>query len=138
MGNNSVSVENIVKAIYSSHTLGENVKTGTLAKKLNVSAAAITDISRKLSAKGIIDYEKYKGLSLTMKGRRIALNVIRKHRLWETFLHETLDLSLTEIHDEAEHLEHQTSDFLADKISEYLGHPNKDPHGQEIPKKPQE
>lgn len=138
MENNSVSVENIVKAIYSSHTLGENVKTGTLAEKLNVSAAAITDISRKLSAKGIIDYEKYKGLSLTMKGRRIALNVIRKHRLWETFLHETLGLSLTETHDEAENLEHQTSDFLADKLSEYLGHPDKDPHGQEIPEKPEE
>lgn len=138
MENNSVSVENIVKAIYSLHTLGENVKTGVLAEKLNVSAAAITDISRKLSAKGIIDYEKYKGLNLTMKGRRIAINVIRKHRLWETFLHETLGLSLTEIHDEAENLEHQTSDFLADKLSEYLGHPEKDPHGQEIPKKPQE
>jgi len=82
----------------------------------------------------LVNYTKYKPLSLTENGLSMALNVIRKHRLWESFLHKTLELSLHEIHREAEKLEHQTSDFLAEKIETYLGCPSIDPHGDPIPK----
>ncbi|RPJ73603.1 MAG: metal-dependent transcriptional regulator, partial [Alphaproteobacteria bacterium] len=78
-------------------------------------------------------YTKYKPLELTETGFELALSVIRKHRLWESFLYKTLNLSLHEIHREAEHLEHLTSDFLTDKIEKYLGNPATDPHGDPIP-----
>ncbi len=130
----SVSTENFIKAIYQiSLYSSERVKTSELSEKLNISNAAITDMARKLSDKKLIDYEKYNGIILTQEGRKIALNVLRKHRLWETFLHEVLKLSKHEIHQEAEVLEHVTSDFLADKLDEFLGRPEKDPHGAPIP-----
>jgi DtxR family Mn-dependent transcriptional regulator len=88
---------------------------------------------KKLAVKKLVSYTKYKPLTLTDSGNKLALNVIRKHRLWESFLHKTLNLSLHEIHQEAENLEHLTSDFLANKIEQYLGNPTFDPHGDPIP-----
>jgi len=130
----SISIDNFVKAIYKQEQiLGADSKPGSLAKILNVTNAATTDMARKLSEKKLINYTKYQQLTLTPKGKKLALNVIRKHRLWETFLHKTLNLTLHEIHQEAELLEHLTSDFLADKISSYLGNPEFDPHGDPIP-----
>ncbi len=130
----SVAIENFVKTIYQykAHN-GLNTKPSTIAKKLNISSAAATDMAKKLAIKGLLDYEKYQELKLTQSGNTMALKVIRKHRLWEALLFKLLDLSLHEIHREAELLEHETSDFLADKIHEYLGFPDYDPHGDPIP-----
>jgi DtxR family transcriptional regulator, Mn-dependent transcriptional regulator len=130
----SISTENFIKIIYK-FKQGEDWDTrpGSVARALGISNAAATDMARKLAAKNLVNYVKYKQLSLTPKGHRLALNVIRKHRLWESFLYKTLNLSLHEIHQEAEVLEHLTSDFLANKIDEYLGKPLSDPHGDPIP-----
>jgi DtxR family Mn-dependent transcriptional regulator len=130
----TASIENFVKAIYKQSVLyGADTKLSTIAGLLNITNAAATDMARKLADKKLVYYIKYKPLTLTQEGKEIALNVIRKHRLWETFLFTTLGLSLHEIHREAEVLEHPTSDFLADKIDNFLGNPAVDPHGDPIP-----
>ena len=131
----SVAIENFVKAIYKNDMQDNNdTKPGNIAKKLGISNAAATDMAKKLATKDLLHYEKYQALQLTEKGTKMALNVVRKHRLWEALLFKMFDMSLHEIHREAELLEHETSDFLANKISEYLGNPKFDPHGDPIPK----
>jgi DtxR family Mn-dependent transcriptional regulator len=112
---------------------GYDTRPGTIARALGISNAAATDMSRKLADKNLVHYEKYQKLKLTEDGKKMALHIIRKHRLWEAFLFRVLHFSLHEIHREAELLEHQTSDFLAEKISSYLGDPEFDPHGEPIP-----
>lgn len=130
----SVAVENFVKAIYKNkHHDHKDTKPGTIAKKLGISSAAATDMSKKLAERGLLKYEKYQELQLTEAGTKMALNIVRKHRLWESFLFKLFDMSLHDIHREAELLEHETSDFLAEKISDYLGNPKFDPHGDPIP-----
>ena len=130
----SISIENFVKAIYlQGQQMGGDTRPGTLAKLLNISNAATTDMARSLSEKNLVNYTKYQELTLTPQGDKLALQVLRKHRLWEAFLSKTLNLSLHEIHQEAERLEHATSDYLADKIDEYLNYPTADPHGDPIP-----
>ncbi len=130
----SVAIENFVKAIYKNGKRDNNdTKPGNIAKELGISNAAATDMAKKLATKDLLNYEKYQPLQLTEKGTKMALSVIRKHRLWEALLFKMFDMSLHDIHREAELLEHQTSDFLADKISEYLGNPKFDPHGDPIP-----
>ena len=132
----SVAIENFVKTIYKNDNNDSNdTKPGNIAKKLGISNAAATDMAKKLATKDLLNYEKYKALELTEKGKKMALNVIRKHRLWESLLYKMFDMSLHEIHREAELLEHETSSFLANKISEYLGNPKFDPHGDPIPDK---
>jgi len=132
----SVAIENFIKAIYKNDlNNANNTKPGNIAKKLGISNAAATDMAKKLAVKELLHYKKYKALQLTEKGEKMALNVVRKHRLWEAFLYKTFDMSLHDIHREAELLEHETSDFLANKISEYLGNPKFDPHGDPIPNK---
>jgi len=132
----SSASENFIKAIYTfENREGWDTRPGSIAKELGITNAAATDMARKLALKNLIDYRKYKELKLTPAGKKMALNVIRKHRLWETFLHRVLDLSMHEIHREAELLEHLTSDFLAEKINLYLGNPATDPHGDPIPDK---
>ncbi len=128
----SVSIENFVKTIYA---LNERAvaKTSTIADELKISNAAVTDMAKKLCKKEYVNYEKYKSLSLTKKGKKLALSVIRKHRLWELFLYTTFDFSLEEIHYEAELLEHQTSNFLLEKMDAFLNYPKFDPHGDPIP-----
>lgn len=130
----SVAIENFVKAIYNNDIQDHHdTKPGNIAKKLGISNAAATDMAKKLASKDLLHYEKYQALQLTDKGTKMAINVVRKHRLWETLLHKMFEMSLHEIHREAELLEHETSDFLANKISEYLGNPKFDPHGDPIP-----
>ncbi|MFL0352992.1 metal-dependent transcriptional regulator [Xanthomarina sp. GH4-25] len=130
----SVAIENFVKAIYKNDKNNTNdTKPGNIAKKLGISNAAATDMAKKLASKNLLKYEKYQALQLTDEGTKMALNVIRKHRLWEALLFKLFDMSLHEIHREAELLEHETSNFLADRISEYLGNPKFDPHGDPIP-----
>ncbi len=132
----SVSTENFLKTVYRLSVMNKpGAKPGSIAKELGISNAAATDMARNLASKKLIDYEKYHTIKLTKTGKEQALRLTRKHRLWETLLSQLLNLSLGEIHREAELLEHQTSDFLADKISEYLGNPGFDPHGDPIPNK---
>ena len=130
----SVATENFIKAIYNLSKNHEgNSKPGSVASFLNISNAAATDMAKNLSKKNIIHYEKYKELKLTEEGELIALRIVRKHRLWESLLFQLFDMSLHEIHREAELLEHETSDYLAKKMDEYLDFPKYDPHGDPIP-----
>lgn len=132
----TVSKENYLKAIFSfNNELGKNAPTTKIANHLAISSAAISDMAKKLSKEGLVKYERYKGIVLTPNGEKAALKVIRRHRLWELFLTKVLQLDISEVHDEAEILEHYTSNFLIDKIDEYLGYPDFDPHGHPIPKK---
>jgi len=131
----SIATENFLKEIYQlSQSPEAEAKPGIIAEKLAISNAAATDMARNLAAKEFIIYEKYKVLRLTSKGKKLALTLLRKHRLWETFLYRTLNINLSQIHNEAELLEHSTSDFLVDKINSYLGEPAFDPHGDPIPR----
>lgn len=132
----TISKENYLKAIFNYNSVEkENATTTRIAQDLSVSNAAISDMAKKLSSEGLIIYEKYKGMELTDKGEKLALNVVRRHRLWELFLMNVLGLAWSEVHDEAENLEHHTSEFLIDKIDEFLGCPEFDPHGHPIPNK---
>ncbi len=132
----SVSTENFVKAIYQlQHDSGLEASPSNLAGHLGISRAAITDMARKLGQKGLVRYKKYKALELSGEGVKMAIGVIRRHRVWEQFLHEVLGINLEKVHPEAEKLEHQTSDFLLEKLDEFLGHPRYDPHGDPIPDK---
>lgn len=136
MNNLSAVEENYLKYIYQ---LGETqngiVKTNDLAYKLEHSAASVTDMLKRLSDKKLVSYKKYYGVSLTKIGQHIAIQVMRKHRLWETFLAKNLKFTWDKIHEIAEQLEHIQSDELVDKMDEYLGYPKFDPHGDPIPDK---
>ncbi len=128
--------ENYLKAIYHLSKGGQNsVSTNALAETMNNKAASVTDMIKKLSAKNVIAYEKYKGVNISQKGKTEALTVIRKHRLWETFLVEKLGFSWDEVHEVAEQLEHIKSPLLIEKLDEFLDHPSVDPHGHPIPDK---
>lgn len=130
----SVSIEDFLKNIYLiAKDEEQKVTCSVLAKRLRISNPAVTDMARKLSRKGYIRYEKYKALRLSVEGEKIALNVIRRHRIWETFLHQILKLDKQSVHIEAEKLEHGSSDFLIDRLSDFLGNPLFDPHGDPIP-----
>jgi DtxR family Mn-dependent transcriptional regulator len=131
---NSVSVENFLKTIFTlKEDEGEKTSTSNLAERLGISGPAVTDMAKKLSVKGLVEYKPYKEIEITSEGRDIAVKVIRRHRIWEMFLHKVLELDLNEVHDEAELLEHQTSDKLLDKMDQFLGYPEVDPHGDPIP-----
>ena len=126
--------ENYLKAIYHLSTRGsDSVSTNALASELDTSAASITDMMKKLSAKKLIRYERYRGVSMTERGSNDALNIIRKHRLWETFLVEKLGFKWDEVHEVAEQLEHVQSRLLIDRLDQFLGFPKADPHGDIIP-----
>lgn len=126
--------ENYLKALLKlSLPPDRQVNTNTLAHHLSTSAASVTDMLKKLSEKGYISYERYKGASLTEVGNRVATELIRKHRLWEVFLVEKLGMNWDEVHEIAEELEHIQSPELIDKLDTFLGHPRFDPHGDPIP-----
>lgn len=107
--------------------------TNELATHLAVKPATANDMLKKLKEKKLISYEKYGKISLTAGGKKLALDVLRKHRLWETFLYEKLDFTWDEVHEIAEQLEHIQSIKLIEKLDEYLGYPEYDPHGDAIP-----
>jgi len=128
--------ENYLKALHHlTLTLNEQEVTGTnqLAKHLNVKPATANDMLKKLKEKLFIEHEKYGKISLTEEGRRRALLIIRKHRIWETFLHDILKFNENEVHEIAEQLEHIQSDKLIDRLDAFLNFPKVDPHGTEIP-----
>lgn len=129
----TISVENYLKAIYHLQENGGKVKTTAVADRLNVSRPSVSNMLQSLSSEGLVDYEPYRGARLTEQGVAAALSVIRKHRLIEIFLVETLDYEWDEVHAEAEQLEHAVSDKLAQRIDDFLGNPQFDPHGDPIP-----
>ncbi len=132
----TISKENYLKIIYNRELeTGKPISTTFLANKLNVTKSAITDMARRLAAEDYINYERYHGIRMLPKGERLAVDIIRKHRLWELFLLEVLHLSWSEVHDEAELLEHTTSTGLINRIDKFLGYPKFDPHGDPIPNK---
>ena len=131
---NSYTEENYLKSIYHlSVTSDESVSTNSIAAALNTKAASVTDMLKKLSDKKLINYAKYQGVSLTETGKSIAINIVRKHRLWEFFLVEKLNFKWDEVHELAEELEHITSAELIDRLDKFLGNPKYDPHGDPIP-----
>lgn len=131
---NSFTEENYIKAIYKLiESEGDTVSTNAIAEKMDTKAASVTDMLKKLFAKKLINYQKYQGVTLTPKGEKVALNIIRKHRLWEMFLVEKLDFKWDEVHDVAEQLEHINSDKLIEQIDKFLNYPKVDPHGDPIP-----
>ena len=130
----SLSAENHLKTIFhlSAGDL-KSVTTNSIADALNTKAPSVSDMLKKLSEKDLISYTKYQGSSLTDSGRKLALNIIRKHRLWEVFLVEKLGFSWSEVHDVAEQLEHVKSRKLIKELDKFLNYPTKDPHGDPIP-----
>lgn len=131
----SYTEENYLKAIYklAEAQPGVEVSTNRVAEVLQTRAASVTDMLRRLGEKGLLHYTRYRGVSLTEEGRRVALLTIRKHRLWEVFLVQQLGFSWDEVHDVAEQMEHIDSDLLIQRLDEFLGFPQLDPHGDPIP-----
>jgi DtxR family Mn-dependent transcriptional regulator len=133
----SYTEENYIKALFKiSFDIGmEGVGTNELATALAVKPATANDMLKKLKEKELVDYKKYGKISLTNTGKKKAIDVLRKHRLWETFLYEKLEFSWDEVHELAEQLEHIQSEKLVDKLDKFLEYPEFDPHGDPIPNK---
>jgi len=129
------STENYLKAIYSLEKERGEVLTTQLAQRLKVTPASTTGMLRKLAEMKLVSYKKYQGVALTNSGRKIALEVIRHHRLLELYLNEVMGVPWDKVHLEAEKLEHAISEELEDRIDQLLGYPTKDPHGSPIPSK---
>ena len=131
----SLTVENYLKAIWqiAATTGSSSVSTGKLAQSLKVSPGTVTSMQKALAEAGLATYRPYEGVSLTDAGRTLALRMLRRHRLIELFLVQTLGLTWDQVHEEAENMEHAVSDFLIDRIDDMLGHPICDPHGDPIP-----
>jgi DtxR family transcriptional regulator, Mn-dependent transcriptional regulator len=133
----SLTVENYVKAIAliaARSEPGTAVSTGELAQALSVSPGTVTGMLKTLSEASLATYTPYEGARLTEAGQRLALKVIRRHRLLELFLARTLEMAWDEVHEEAEHMEHAASERLVDRIDAFLGYPAVDPHGDPIPR----
>jgi DtxR family Mn-dependent transcriptional regulator len=129
----SVSEENYIKAIYHAQQGDDLVSTNDIAARMNTKASSVTDMLKKLADKDLADYVPYKGSRLTKKGLECAMQIIRKHRLWEVFLVEKLHFSWDEVHEVAEQLEHIQSRKLINELDQLLGFPKQDPHGDPIP-----
>ena len=131
----SFTEENYLKIIYHLAEKTNNVQTNAIAAQMQTKPASVTDMIKKLAEKGFVDYIKYQGVTLTDKGRNAAIDIVRKHRLWEVFLVDKLDFKWDEVHDVAEELEHIKSTALVERLDEFLGFPKSDPHGDPIPDK---
>ena len=130
----SITEENHLKAIFHLSSDGnKDVSTNAIADSLKTKAPSVTDMLKKLSEKKLVNYKKYQGSFLTEDGRKTALNIIRKHRLWEVFLVNKLNFNWDEVHDIAEQLEHIKSEKLINELDKFLDYPAKDPHGDPIP-----
>ena len=131
----SLTVENYLKAILQIELQDgpPSVSTGQIAAALDVSPGTVTSMQKTLADAGLAIYRPYEGVKLTEAGRVIALRMVRRHRLIELFLVQTLNLSWDQVHEEAEHMEHAVSDFLIERIDAFLGRPEFDPHGDPIP-----
>ena len=132
---NTKSEEDYLKCLYHLQQSKKRVSTNEIANYLSMKPSSVSDMLKKLAEKKCVNYLKYKGSSLTKKGELIALSVIRKHRLWETFLVNKLGFSWSKVHNIAEQLEHVNSEELIDKLDHFLSYPQIDPHGDPIPQK---
>ncbi|MUP45215.1 metal-dependent transcriptional regulator [Gramella sp. BOM4] len=130
----SLSEENYLKAIFHlEHSLKSGVSTNALAEEMQTKASSVTDMIKRLSDKDLVNYKKYQGVKLSRAGREAAIEVIRKHRLWEVFLVEKLNFNWDEVHEVAEQLEHIKSEKLTNELDKFLEFPKRDPHGDPIP-----
>ncbi len=129
----TITAEDYIKAVYKLEQKGAKVTTSALAAALRLSNPSITDMVKKLAEQGYLRYAPYHGVGLTAKGKRVAVTIVRRHRLWEMFLVQFLGYSWDRVHEEAEQLEHVTSDELEGKLDRALGWPSVDPHGDPIP-----
>ena len=131
----SLTVENYLKAILQIElkTGVTTISTGRLAAALDVSPGTVTSMLKTLAESGHATYRPYEGVTLNEAGKQLALRIVRRHRLIELFLVQTLDLTWDQVHEEAENMEHAVSDFLVDRIDDFLGRPEADPHGDPIP-----
>lgn len=133
MLNLSTSEENYLKTIFHLQITDDNVTTNELADRLQTKPASVTDMMKKLKNRKLVHYKPYQGFRLTQEGRKAAIGIVRRHRLWEYFLSEKLKFSWDEVHEVAEQLEHVSSKKLIDKLDEFLNFPRFDPHGDPIP-----
>lgn len=130
----SASSQDYLKVVWSLAEWSEKpVTVKLIAERLNVKHPSASDAIKKLTAQGYLEHAPYSSITLTDRGRKLAVEMIRRHRLIETFLVETLGYGWDQVHDEAERLEHAVSDFMVNKLDELLGHPTRDPHGDPIP-----
>jgi len=130
---NTLAEENYLKAIYHLAVNDGNASTNQIASSLNTKASSVTDMLKKLADKALINYTPYQGVNLTPSGEKIAIGIIRKHRLWEYFLVEKLNFKWDQVHDLAEEMEHISSEELIDRLDKFMGYPKHDPHGDPIP-----
>ncbi|HKB85795.1 MAG TPA: metal-dependent transcriptional regulator [Ignavibacteriaceae bacterium] len=131
----NISIEDYLSAIYKYRDESGKIKPNIIAEKLGISNAAVTDMLRKLSREDYVNYEKYRSVTLTEKGRAYARNMVRRHRIWEVFLNQVVGMPWDKVHDEAHRLEHSSSDELINRMEEMLEFPEYDPHGDPIPSK---
>ena len=128
-------MQDYLKTIYEIVQGGDRATTNALADQLGVTAASVTGMLKKLAELNLVEYERYQGVMLTKAGQKIALSVVRHHRLIELYLTEAMGFSWDRVHAEADRLEHAISEEFVDKVSELLGNPQRDPHGSPIPSK---
>jgi DtxR family transcriptional regulator, Mn-dependent transcriptional regulator len=132
----TISEENYIKAIFKlSQEMKNEVTTSEIAESLATKASSVTDMVQKLAEKNLVNYIKYQGVTLSEEGKKQAIKIIRKHRLWELFLYQTLGFKWDEIHEIAEQLEHIKSETLIERLDKFLNYPHNDPHGDPIPDK---
>lgn len=133
MKNYSASEENYIKSIYHLQHTDSLVTTNELASELKTKAASVTDMLKKLTTKKLLHYQPYQGFTLSDEGKKVALDIVRKHRLWEYFLVNKLEFGWDEVHEIAEELEHINNPVLIKKLDAFLSFPRFDPHGDPIP-----
>ncbi len=131
----NISKEDYLSVIFKNLDEEGGIKPNIIASKLVVSNAAVTDMLKKLAKDGLVDYKPYKGIQLTAEGESYARNMVRRHRIWEVFLNEVVGMAWDKVHDEANRLEHSSSDDLINRMEEMLDYPEYDPHGDPIPSK---
>lgn len=132
----SLAEENYIKTIFHLQQNAKNgVSTNAIAAQMDTKPSSVTDMVQKLADKKVLSYVKYKGTTLTSKGKKVATSIVRKHRLWEVFLVDKLKFHWDEVHEIAEQLEHVHSEELISRLDKFLGHPDFDPHGDPIPDK---
>lgn len=130
---NTHTEENYLKTIFHLSQVSPSVTTNEISAAINTRAASVTDMLKKLADKKLINYTRYQGVTLTETGEKVAINIVRKHRLWEYFLVEKLNFKWDEVHDMAEELEHISSAELVNRLDRFMEYPQYDPHGDPIP-----
>jgi len=131
----NISKEDYLSAIYKYRDNDGTIKANRIAEKLSISNAAVTDMLKKLAKDGLVNYKRYQGIKLTVDGEEYAKNMVRRHRIWEVFLHQIVGMPWDKVHEEAHNLEHSSSDELINRMEEMLDFPTFDPHGDPIPSK---